>query len=511
MGLNNPVPRGLKAESKKAANILRSFVKPNQVFGQDQVIPPDVLKRAKGLAVITVLKAGFLFSGRAGSGVIVARLRDGTWSAPSGISMAGAGAGGLVGVELTDFVFILNTTDAVKSFSEFGTITLGGNVSVSAGPLGRNAEAAASASTGGLSSVFAYSKSKGLFAGISVEGSVIVERRDANAKFYGRNVNAKQILGGKVRPPPAVDPLFRILESRAFNYKNSYDDYYGEDHDNESFYADIPDSFVSSDASSARPNTRSSRWRGDGDDSRSYREDYDDDDYDDDYDDNGYDDRRGGGANRGGRGGGRGGQYLDDGYDDRRSTRRGDDYDDDRAYGHGNRDDYGRGDYGSSNSRNASGDYGRGDYGSSNRDRDYGKGDYGANDSQRGGSRDYYQNQRNSSYGDDNYRSGNSPRNGNGSRDINRYSSGGSYDRQAPASPPGPSRMTGIPTRDDAVPGSPKAVALYSFTGEERGDLSFRKGDVITIIKKSESQNDWWTGRVSGREGIFPANYVELV
>ncbi|CUM49568.1 unnamed protein product [Debaryomyces tyrocola] len=71
MGLNNPIPRSLKSESKKAAKVLASFVKPNQFAGADQVIPPNVLKNAKGLAVITVLKAGFLFSGRAGSGVIL--------------------------------------------------------------------------------------------------------------------------------------------------------------------------------------------------------------------------------------------------------------------------------------------------------------------------------------------------------------------------------------------------------------------------------------------------------
>ncbi|CDH12286.1 uncharacterized protein ZBAI_04072 [Zygosaccharomyces bailii ISA1307] len=58
---------------------------------------------------------------------------------------------------------------------------------------------------------------------------------------------------------------------------------------------------------------------------------------------------------------------------------------------------------------------------------------------------------------------------------------------------------------------TPKAVALYTFSGEEYGDLPFRKGDVITILKKSDSQDDWWTGRVNEREGIFPANYVELV
>ena len=71
MGINNPIPRNLKNETKKAAKILASFVKPNQILGADQVIPPRILKNAKGLAVVTVLKAGFLFSGRAGSGVIV--------------------------------------------------------------------------------------------------------------------------------------------------------------------------------------------------------------------------------------------------------------------------------------------------------------------------------------------------------------------------------------------------------------------------------------------------------
>ncbi|CAI7324204.1 CGH_3_collapsed_G0023270.mRNA.1.CDS.1 [Saccharomyces cerevisiae] len=86
MGINNPIPRSLKSETKPSYSTICA-------------------KRAKGLAIITVLKAGFLFSGRAGSGVIVARLKDGTWSAPSAIAMAGAGAGGMVGVELTDFVF----------------------------------------------------------------------------------------------------------------------------------------------------------------------------------------------------------------------------------------------------------------------------------------------------------------------------------------------------------------------------------------------------------------------
>jgi SH3 domain-containing YSC84-like protein 1 len=94
----------------------------------------------KGLAVITVFKAGFLGSGRFGSGIVVARLSDGTWSAPSAIGTLGGGFGGQIGFELTDFVFILNDYNAVKTFSQAASVTLGGNVSIAAGPVGRNAE-----------------------------------------------------------------------------------------------------------------------------------------------------------------------------------------------------------------------------------------------------------------------------------------------------------------------------------------------------------------------------------
>lgn len=154
MGINNPIPRSLKSESIKAAKVLASFIKPNQVLGADEIIPHEVLLNAKGLAIITVLKAGFLFSGRAGSGVVVARLPDGSWSPPSAIVTAGAGVGGQVGAELTDFVFILNTEAAVESFAQYGSVTLGGNVSVAAGPLGRNAEVAGNASTRNVAAIF---------------------------------------------------------------------------------------------------------------------------------------------------------------------------------------------------------------------------------------------------------------------------------------------------------------------------------------------------------------------
>lgn len=145
--------------------------------------------------------------------------------------LGGAGFGGQIGFELTDFVFILNNAAAVRSFAQAGSLTLGGNISLAAGPVGRNAEAAGAASLKGVAAVFSYSKTKGLFAGVSLEGSAFVERKDANEKLYGSRISARQLLEGAVRPPPAADPLMMVLNSRVFK---------GPGNDGASMYNDVP-------------------------------------------------------------------------------------------------------------------------------------------------------------------------------------------------------------------------------------------------------------------------------
>ena len=125
----------------------------------------------------------------------------------------GAGVGGQIGAELTDFVIILNTQKAVEAFSMGGNVTLGGNLSVAAGPFGRSAEAGGA--VGKLAPIYSYSKTKGLFAGVSIEGSVIVERKDANHRFYGQRYTPKEILSGKVARPAAADPLYKALERQS--------------------------------------------------------------------------------------------------------------------------------------------------------------------------------------------------------------------------------------------------------------------------------------------------------
>ncbi|GAA5828129.1 hypothetical protein JCM3770_001800, partial [Rhodotorula araucariae] len=212
--VHNPLPVNLPQEVRKATKILDSFANPHN--GLDSVIPASVLRRAKGFCLLTVTKAGFLFSGRAGTGVVIARLDDGTWSAPSAVGTAGAGFGFQVGVELAEFLIILNSRAAVKSFMSAGSLTLGGNMSVAAGPLGRNVEGTGALSAKGkVAAMYSYSRTKGLFGGASVEGSIIVERSDANAKAYGYNVTVTQLLSGAVDPPQWAMPLINTISRLA--------------------------------------------------------------------------------------------------------------------------------------------------------------------------------------------------------------------------------------------------------------------------------------------------------
>lgn len=199
---------GMQGDVDQAATILNRFERM-----EERSIPPAVIRDAKGLAVLTVVKAGFLFSGRGGKGVVVARTRDG-WSGPSAIATGGIGFGPQIGVQSTEVVLVLNTIEAVNAFSGEGNVTLGGNVSVAAGPVGRNAEAGVTP----FAAVYSYSRSQGLFVGASLEGTVIVTRDEANAEYYGHPVTPERILAGRVSPPRGAKSLERALASADAKY-----------------------------------------------------------------------------------------------------------------------------------------------------------------------------------------------------------------------------------------------------------------------------------------------------
>jgi lipid-binding SYLF domain-containing protein len=105
---------------------------------------------------------------------------------------------------------ILNTDEAVKAFSRDVNITLGGDISVAAGPVGRHAAVAITP----IAAIYTYSRTQGLFAGVSLEGTVIGTRNDANAAYYGRQVTPDEILSGKVAPPSGARRLHQALASQ---------------------------------------------------------------------------------------------------------------------------------------------------------------------------------------------------------------------------------------------------------------------------------------------------------
>ncbi|KAJ8575612.1 hypothetical protein ON010_g3603 [Phytophthora cinnamomi] len=163
---------------------------------------------------LTVIKMGFVFTGRMGTGLVVARLPDGRWSAPSAIGTAGVGWGPQIGGEITDFVIILNTQRAVEAFCASGQVNLGAELGISAGPVGRVASGALEASASmDVAPCYSYSHSKGLYAGISLEGSVILSRSDINRSFYGKAVTVAELLGGVEPPPVAAAPLYDAIRS----------------------------------------------------------------------------------------------------------------------------------------------------------------------------------------------------------------------------------------------------------------------------------------------------------
>ncbi len=159
-------------------------------------IPAPILTGAQGIAIIPgEVKAGFVFGGEVGQGILVARNSKGTWSPPAFISIAGASFGLQIGGEARDIVLVLNTPMSVAAI-ENGTLSLGGDVSVVAGPAGGEVEAAAP-----VPAVYSYVMSFGAFVGATVQGAALSLDTGANRDFYG--VSDPLRMAARVIPEPA--------------------------------------------------------------------------------------------------------------------------------------------------------------------------------------------------------------------------------------------------------------------------------------------------------------------
>ena len=164
---------------------------------RDQAIPDRLLERAYGIAVFPDLtKLAFFAGGRRGHGVLVVRDKQGRFSNPVFVTMTGGSFGWQWGLQFTDIVLVFTTPKGVEGING-GKVTLGAGASVAAGPVGRDASAATDA--GFKAEVYSYSRNKGVFAGLSLDGSVITIDDGANAAFYKKpGVTAGDIMAGNV-------------------------------------------------------------------------------------------------------------------------------------------------------------------------------------------------------------------------------------------------------------------------------------------------------------------------
>lgn len=299
-------------------------------------------------------------------------------------------------------------------------------MSIAAGPVGRNAEAAGVASLKSVAGVFSYSKTKGLFAGVSLEGSGIIERRDANEKLYGRRWTARELLSGQVPVPPAAEPLLRVLNSRVFAgiagaaaadamyndipvYDDAHEDVVWQGRRGSAMGEGVRSDRTGSMGAGGLSGVRSNRTGSMGA-------------VDDDYV---YRDKPPSRANT----------WTDDIYDRPPS----------QTTGGLNRSFTTRANPGETFDR-MEGREGRARSGSG--------------------------------FGDD-------------------YS----FSDRKPGRPTAPKPVFGA---KKASIGPDQAIAKFTFDPDQSGDLGFKKGEIITILKKTDNETDWWTGRVGDREGIFP-------
>ncbi|MFA5143034.1 MAG: lipid-binding SYLF domain-containing protein [Candidatus Omnitrophota bacterium] len=177
----------------------------------DQSIPGDLLAECQAIAVFpSTISAGFMLGGQYGQGIIMVRGENGgKWSPPAVFTIAGGSLGFQIGGQATDIVLLIMNRRSIDGLLQ-GQFKLGGDASVAAGPVGRSAAAATDVQLKG--GILSYSRSRGLFAGIKLDGAAVTQHWDGNAELYGKSLSARQILlENKAKMPDAADRILKLL------------------------------------------------------------------------------------------------------------------------------------------------------------------------------------------------------------------------------------------------------------------------------------------------------------
>jgi lipid-binding SYLF domain-containing protein len=208
-------------DEKEADRIQNAATVLKEVLDMPDGIPQDLIDKARCVIVFpSVVKAAFIVGGSYGRGVMVCRSGkdfSGPWGAPTMMALEAGSVGFQIGGQATDFVILVMNPRGVESLLH-NKVKLGADASIAAGPKGRDAQAATDAAF--RSEMLSYSRARGVFAGVSLEGSTLRPDNDANRRLYGRDVNAEQIISeSKVEAPPAAHELIAVLQKASPHLK----------------------------------------------------------------------------------------------------------------------------------------------------------------------------------------------------------------------------------------------------------------------------------------------------
>ena len=201
-------------QDERARNAVRVLTDIQQI--PESAIPDKLLDEARAIVVVPdTLKIGLVFGARRGRGLVSVKNPDGTWSNPSFVTLTGASIGFQAGVQSADVVLVFRSDRGLDSIVN-GKITLGADAGIAAGPVGRNA---ATATDGQLKAeIWSWSRARGLFAGVALDGAVLSIDDDANEAVYGRDTTPRMIFEGRAAGPPStavVDFRDRLEEATA--------------------------------------------------------------------------------------------------------------------------------------------------------------------------------------------------------------------------------------------------------------------------------------------------------
>ena len=202
----------VQAQDKAMDKITASTKVIREFSNMKEKIPQQLFAVTQGIIIIPkMINAGLVLAGKRGKGIAMVKLADGTWSNPVFVTLTGGSVGFQAGVQSVDLVLIFKSRTTLENIGT-GSFTLGGDVSVTAGPVGRNSTASTDYKL--EAEVYSYSKSKGLFAGISLSGSALDVDKKTNAGFYKEETDAKTLFADGTRDTSAATTeLKQVLNS----------------------------------------------------------------------------------------------------------------------------------------------------------------------------------------------------------------------------------------------------------------------------------------------------------